>query len=381
MLPVHELALLLPDMTADQRDELKRDIQANGLLDPITTYQGKALDGRHRDAICDELSIKPRYVRYTGSDPAAFVISKNLHRRHLTKPQRDALGAKVAAYFDAEMRKRRSDGGKTGGKTAGRGRPIGSVPNGTLPKHHATATSSAPNDKPKPKRSRATAKAASLVGSSTRNVGRAQRVQKARPDLFAQVQAGNMTVSEAETEVAADKAKAKRSGPNATTRTKAKATAQPQSAPSRPRRAKNWNGKTNAGREREAQEKHRNIRAELRSPYKHQRSDYSRLASLQLAIDRLCTTLEDLSHVPVEYDDAATLLVAHDIHEDLVTLGMWQDRMLSKFQAFVSDTQTRATIAKCRAMTVANGCPPDEAANAQRAIAQLQRKLSNVLVA
>jgi len=63
------------------------DIKKFGLLEPITVWDGKILDGRNRAKACYELGIEPKYVEYTSDDPVGFVLSKNLHRRQLTQSQ------------------------------------------------------------------------------------------------------------------------------------------------------------------------------------------------------------------------------------------------------------------------------------------------------
>jgi hypothetical protein len=95
--PPHELALRLPRPNEAQYEASKADIAANGLNDPIVLYEGKILDGITRDKICGELGIVPRYESYQGNNPAAFVASKNLPRRHLTDIQRVMLAAQFAA--------------------------------------------------------------------------------------------------------------------------------------------------------------------------------------------------------------------------------------------------------------------------------------------
>jgi N6-adenosine-specific RNA methylase IME4/DNA-binding transcriptional regulator YdaS (Cro superfamily) len=76
--------------------ELSADIEKNGLLEPIVTYEGKILDGRNRDSVCLALGIKPKCVEYTGDDPLSYVLSKNLKRRHLTASQRAMVAEKLA---------------------------------------------------------------------------------------------------------------------------------------------------------------------------------------------------------------------------------------------------------------------------------------------
>ena len=46
------------------------------------------VDGRNRRAACKIAGVVPTSRDLNGEDPAAFVISANIHRRHLTKGQR-----------------------------------------------------------------------------------------------------------------------------------------------------------------------------------------------------------------------------------------------------------------------------------------------------
>ena len=80
----------------EELKELCADMEKNGLTDPITVYEGKILDGRNRATACEMLGIKPKTIEYTGNDPLAFVLSKNLHRRHLTVSQRAVIAVEIA---------------------------------------------------------------------------------------------------------------------------------------------------------------------------------------------------------------------------------------------------------------------------------------------
>ena len=93
---IHPLAEYFPIMEDAAFSELLADIDANGLLDPITILGDLVLDGRHRLMACQRLGIEPKTVEYDGDDPRSFVISKNVKRRHLTETQLAAIGAKMA---------------------------------------------------------------------------------------------------------------------------------------------------------------------------------------------------------------------------------------------------------------------------------------------
>ncbi len=64
---------------------------------PIMLYEGKVLDGWHRYQACLKAGAKPRSEPYSGSDPAAYVCSVNLHRRqeNMTPTQKRELIATV----------------------------------------------------------------------------------------------------------------------------------------------------------------------------------------------------------------------------------------------------------------------------------------------
>lgn len=120
----HPAVYIFPEMTGPEFEEFKGDIKEHGLRVPIvTTPDGLILDGRHRWNACMALKIKPSYQVHAG-DPWAYVISANLHRRHLTTSQRAMVAdrlrsASVGGYRDhdqSEALKRpdQNDHGKRG---------------------------------------------------------------------------------------------------------------------------------------------------------------------------------------------------------------------------------------------------------------------------
>lgn len=92
----HEAADIFPAMSDDEFELFKKDIAENGLQTPIVTLpDGRIIDGRHRWRACMETRTKPRYQVHSGN-PWAYVISANLHRRHLSSSQRAMVAARIA---------------------------------------------------------------------------------------------------------------------------------------------------------------------------------------------------------------------------------------------------------------------------------------------
>ena len=94
-LKAHDLALVYPKMKQDEFDDLVKDIGKNGLLEPLTLYEGKILDGVNRNNACKRLRVVPEVIPFHGSDPITFVRSKNQSRRHLSASQRAAIELKL----------------------------------------------------------------------------------------------------------------------------------------------------------------------------------------------------------------------------------------------------------------------------------------------
>lgn len=97
--PIHPAAELFPMMGDREFEEFKRDIETHGIKEFGTLYKGQLLDGRNRYKACQELGIEMDFCEIEDSedfDPFAYVLSHNLHRRHLTESQRAMVAAKLA---------------------------------------------------------------------------------------------------------------------------------------------------------------------------------------------------------------------------------------------------------------------------------------------
>ena len=108
----HEIANVWPMMDDDAIQALADDIQKNGQLQPIWTYEGKILDGRNRFVACTIAGVQPVLRDYKGDEPTAFAVSLNDRRRHMTKGALAAVAAELEPLFAADAKRRQKEAGK-----------------------------------------------------------------------------------------------------------------------------------------------------------------------------------------------------------------------------------------------------------------------------
>jgi len=97
-IPHHPLAALFPLLDDVELRRLADDIATRGQEEPVWLLDGRILDGRNREAACALLGIDAWTKDYEGKDPLGFVLSLNLHRRHLTESQRAMVAARIVDW-------------------------------------------------------------------------------------------------------------------------------------------------------------------------------------------------------------------------------------------------------------------------------------------
>jgi nucleotidyltransferase/DNA polymerase involved in DNA repair len=113
VLLIHPAAEIFPAMSKDELHALGEDIKKTGLISGPVIWEAEKdaqlflLDGRSRldamEAVGIETvkdgwlawNIQRKCLQARGGDPYAFVLSANIHRRHLTSEQKRELIAKV----------------------------------------------------------------------------------------------------------------------------------------------------------------------------------------------------------------------------------------------------------------------------------------------
>lgn len=172
MLEFHDVANLFPMMTESERVGLQKDIIENGLLTPIYLYQGKIIDGRNRYLACLEVGYKPQFKEYDGPEEnlIQFVLSLNLHRRHLNSGQKSCLAVEVLPMLEEQNlnnKKQKISASRKG-----------------------EAVTSAKGKK-------STELAGELFAVSARYVANAKKLKETAPELFEEVKNGITTLSKA----------------------------------------------------------------------------------------------------------------------------------------------------------------------------------------
>jgi len=160
----HPIGAAWPALREEDYKKLVSSIDAIGVLEKITVYEGKILDGWHRYQACTELRIKNiPMVEYEGNSPGDFVIGKNEARRHEEPSQRAFAVAKTLDICSES------------------GRPVQYV-DAKKPDNIIGLT---------------TGQAAKLAGVSEATMRQAKAATKAEPEVQEAVRAGDIPVSEA----------------------------------------------------------------------------------------------------------------------------------------------------------------------------------------
>lgn len=99
----HELSSVFPLIEGDEFNGLVEDIKLHGQLEEGVLFEGKILDGRNRYRACKILGIPFKAKEFSNNiTPMEYIVSTNLHRRHLTIAQR----AEIGLILEAEESKR-----------------------------------------------------------------------------------------------------------------------------------------------------------------------------------------------------------------------------------------------------------------------------------
>ena len=97
----HDYAGLVPHLSTQEYESLKRSIKENGQFFPIIVNSHNViLDGHHRFKICRELGIKPiiSVKNFASPDHEKLFIYECEQRRHLTRYQKIVTRVRCPGY-------------------------------------------------------------------------------------------------------------------------------------------------------------------------------------------------------------------------------------------------------------------------------------------
>ena len=114
---LHPLCTLFPRMDGEDFATLVADIRANGLREAITLHDGLILDGGNRYRACLKAGVEPKFRKFDGGNVVTFVLSTNLHRRHMTPGQQAAIVASAQDWGKANIQGRNNITGNVAGDT------------------------------------------------------------------------------------------------------------------------------------------------------------------------------------------------------------------------------------------------------------------------
>ena len=163
----HPLSAAFPAMSAEDFQDLLDSISTNGVLNPITIYQGMVLDGWHRYTASVQINMAcPQAQLEDWIDPKDFVLAQNKTRRHITAAQLAMATAAVYSWF-ANGANQHTETNKTGWE---------------VPAHPQKSTKELAN----------------IAGVSDRSIKQAKEVlTKAAPEVKEAVKAGKIGLEKA----------------------------------------------------------------------------------------------------------------------------------------------------------------------------------------
>jgi hypothetical protein len=154
----HPLSALLPDLTEEETAGLRASIRANGVIDPVTIYEGMVLDGwnRYKNATLEQVAC-PTVDLPEGIDPVEFVRSRT-RGRNMTPSALALLEVKLTTW-------------RASGERTARGEPGSPLPTGA-----------------------SVAEMAARAGVSDRTIQQAKAVAQAAEPVQQAVKAGKLSV-------------------------------------------------------------------------------------------------------------------------------------------------------------------------------------------
>ena len=177
MIETHPVSDIFPMMQPDEFGELVNDIQTNGLHQPVIIHDdGRILDGRNRYKACLEAGVEPDFETWHGDGSLVeYVLSLNLHRRHLNAGQKAGVALNILPHLEDEAKERQL---------------------ASLKQNQTVVAKLPPRNQGKSRDI-----AAEKTGASPRYVTDVKKIKEEEPAKFDEIMAGTKTIQEVKREI------------------------------------------------------------------------------------------------------------------------------------------------------------------------------------
>lgn len=202
---VHPVARMFPMIQGQGYDDLVQSLDKDGQQEDCVVAGDMILDGRNRVNGLNQLGREVRVVQFaelkTGLSPAAWIMTKNLQRRHLTDDQYLAITANYLAWCKDEAERQRAESdskqsaqGETNAES--QTQDAAGASDTEFPQKAAENTSKRKRGRPRGNRS----EAETLAKQARQSEHRARQIVKLRaesPELATAVEEGRMSLKDA----------------------------------------------------------------------------------------------------------------------------------------------------------------------------------------
>lgn len=202
---------IFPEAKAEDYKRLRDDIEANGYDDkqPIMLYEGDILDGWNRQKACDELGVVARYEHFAGDDSEAIAyMMRTNKRRNLNSGQWATIAVEaedLVTTIRDHVKKQANEKRRRAAKT------IAESAKGNKEREQFKEASTRGFDENHSRQSgqkivptvsgrvedKTATKAAKLFNTNRTYVNQAAKLKAEAPEVFEQVKAGKMRMTDA----------------------------------------------------------------------------------------------------------------------------------------------------------------------------------------
>jgi hypothetical protein len=198
---------IFPEAKQEDYQRLRQDIEANGYDEsqPIMLYQGDILDGWNRQKACDELGVAARYQHFVGDDEEAVLyMMRTNKRRNLNSGQwacisqeAKVLIAAIRASVEKEANKKRSEAAKRIAESAKNNRTRNQFNEASARGFEESKSVQKIVPTPKDTTNLTDHKTAELFNTNRTYVNQAAKLKAEAPEVFEEVKAGRMRMTDA----------------------------------------------------------------------------------------------------------------------------------------------------------------------------------------